>query len=99
MNNEQYKSNLSKEKSMLFQRNTSKFWELVFRQKIDFSPCDVSVIWAGVPGADGGRLLREFLLFPTENFPIDTHFFGTGNKLLFNALPTAIISKEYYIRS
>ena len=94
---EQYKSNLSKEKSMLCHRNTSKFWELVFRQKIDFSTCDVSVIWAGEPGADGGGLLREFLLFAMENFPIGTHFFGTGNKLFFTALPTAIISKEYCI--
>ena len=95
----QYKSNLSKEKSMLCHRNTSKFLELVFRQKISFSTCDVSMIWAGEPGADGGELLREFLLFALEGFPIDSHFFGTGNKLFFTALPTAIISKEYYILS
>ena len=95
----QYKSNLSKEKSMLCHRNTSKFLELVFRQKISFSTCDVSMIWAGEPGADGGELLREFLLFAFEGFPIDSHFFGTGNKLFFTALPTAIISKEYYILS
>ena len=82
---------------MLCQRNTSKFWELVFWQKIDFSTCVVSVIWAGEPGADGGGLLREFLLFAMENFPIGTHFFGTGNKLFLTALPTAIISKEYCI--
>ena len=44
---EQYKSNLCKKKSMLCHRNTGKFWELIFRQKIDFSTCDVSVIWAG----------------------------------------------------
>ena len=44
---EQYKSNLCKKKSMLCHRNTGKFWELIFRQKIDFSICDVSVIWAG----------------------------------------------------
>ena len=82
---------------MLCHRNTSKFWELVFRQKINFSTCDVSGIRAGEPGADGGGLPREFLLFAMENFPIDTHFFGTGNKLFFTALPTAIISKEYCI--
>ena len=32
-----------------------------------------------------------------ENFPIDMPFFATGNKLIFTALPTAIVSKEYYI--
>ena len=35
--------------------------------------------------------------FAMENFPIDTHFLGTGNKLFFTVLPTAIISKKYYI--
>ena len=65
---------------MLCHRNTSKLWELVFRQKIDFCTCDVSIIWAGEPGADGGGLLREFLLFAMENFPINTPFFGPGNK-------------------
>ena len=94
---EQYKSNISKEKSMFCQRNTIKFGELVFLQKIDFSTCGVSVIWAAEPGADGGGLLRKFLLFAMENFPIGTHFFGTGNKLFFTALPTAIVSKEYCI--
>ena len=95
---EQYESNLRKQKSMLCYRNTSQFWELVFRQKIDFPTCDVSVIWAWEPGVDGGELLRDFLLFAMENFPIDTHFLGTGNKLFFTALSTAIISNEYYIR-
>ena len=41
---EQYESNLRTQKSMLCYRNTSQFWELVFRQKIDFPTCDVSVI-------------------------------------------------------
>ena len=32
-----------------------------------------------------------------ENFPIDTHFLGTGNQLFFTVLPTAITPKKYYI--
>ena len=62
-----------------------------------FDKKSIFVIWAAELGVDGGELLREFLLFAMENFPIDTHFLGTGKKLFFTALPTAIISMEYYI--
>ena len=49
-------------RSVLVHWNPSKFWDVLFRQNINFSEFDISIIWAGEQGADGGVLYRGFFI-------------------------------------
>ena len=83
--------------SILVHRNPSKFWEVLFRQNINFSESDISIIWAGEQGADGGGLYRKILLHSMENFPFLTDLvFERSQLLLFTAIPEAVMHKKYH---
>ena len=84
-------------RSVLVHRNPSKFWEVLFRQNINISESDISIIWAGEQGADGGGLYRSFLLHSMENFPVLTNLvFGRSQLLLFTAIPEAVMHRKYH---
>ena len=77
-------------------RNPSKFWEVLLRQNINFWESDISIIWAGEQGADGGGLYKEFLLHSMENFPLTNQVFGRSQSLLFTAIPEAVMHEKYH---
>ena len=84
-------------RSVLVHRNPSKFWEVLFRQNINFSESDISIIWAGEQGADVEDLYREFLLRSMENFPFLTNLvFERSQSLFFTAIPEAVMHKKYH---
>ena len=84
-------------RSVLVHRNPSKFWEVLFRQNINFSEFDISIILAGEQGVYGGGLYREFLLHSMENFPFLTNLvFGRSQSLLYTAIPEAVMHKKYH---
>ena len=84
-------------RSVLVHRNPSKFWEVLFRQNINFSGSDISIIWAGEQDADGRGLYKEFLLHSMENFLFLTNLvFGRSQSLLFTAIPGAVMHKKYH---
>ena len=83
-------------RSVLVQRNPSKFWDVLLRQIINFSESDISIIWAGEQGADGGGLYSEFLLHSMENFPFLTNLvLERSQSLLFTAISEAVMHKKY----
>ena len=84
-------------RSVLVHRNPSKFWEVLFRQNINFSESDTSIIWAGEQGADVKGLYREFLLHSMENFLFLTNLvFERSKSLFFTAIPEAVMHKKYH---
>ena len=86
----------SVECKLLCHRKKEKFWNVLFRQKVNLCTNAVTVIWAGEPGADGGGLYREFLLHSMANFDsIENLLFGCRSTQFFTALPEAIRLNQY----
>ena len=68
-------------RSVLVQRNPSKFWDVLLRQIINFSESDISIIWAGEQGAYRWGLYREFSLHSVENFSfLTSRVFGRSQR-------------------
>ena len=49
------------DKSVICQRDSIRFWDVIFRQTFDLAEENISVYFAGEPGADAGGPMREFL--------------------------------------
>ena len=73
-------SSFSRVSTILCHRKKRKFWDILFRQKVDLATSSINVIWAGEAGADGGGLYREFLLYAMGNFSdLSNLIFGHPN--------------------
>ena len=49
------------DKSAICQRDSIRFWDVIFCQTFDLAEEHISVYFAGEPGADAGGPMKEFL--------------------------------------
>ena len=83
--------------NVLCHRHSNRFWKVLLRQGVDFSKIDTKIIWAGEPGADGGGLYREFLLYAITNLENSNLLFGKSPNCLFTGYADAILKNTYRV--
>ena len=85
------------DKHIIIQRNKTKFWNVLLRQKFNPAVQDLKIRFAGEAGAGVG-LLREFLTICMQNIANAPNlFFGESTKLFFKATPESIMNKTYFL--
>ncbi|XP_057306867.1 uncharacterized protein LOC130645038 isoform X2 [Hydractinia symbiolongicarpus] len=86
-----------KKKIIIIQRDKSKFWSVLFRQKLNLTTHAPCVRFAGEAGADAGGPLREFLTLSMKNIPLlSTMVFGEEKCLCFDANTESLIDNKYF---
>ena len=86
-----------KDKKIIAQRASTRFWTVLFRQVFDLVQHNISVRFSGELGADEGGPYREFLRLCMERFSDTGGFFGSTSSLVPTAAPDKLQAKMYYI--
>ena len=92
-----YESNEKERKPVIAQRDLSRFWPIIFRQKFDLRVHAMKIRFAGEPGADAGGPLSEFLTLCMRNFWISPTVFGSRVNVCFKDSPVSYIDQHYFI--
>ena len=83
-------------KHIIIQRDPSRFWNVLWRQKFDLSKETIMIRFAGEAGADAGGPLREFLTLAMQRFSkISGLLFGEG-EVCFKLVPQSLLDRSYY---
>ena len=90
-----FQKNVGETVNVLCHRHPNRFWKMLLRQGVNFSKIDTKIIWAGEPGADGGGLYREFLLYAITNLENSNLLFGKPPNCFFTGYADAILKNIY----
>ena len=86
-----------KDKSVICQRDSVRFWDVIFRQTFDLAEENISVYFAGEPGADAGGPMRKFLTLCMKKIhQIADMFFGNQSNIFFKLNPKCMVKNYYY---
>ena len=79
------------------QRDSIRFLDAIFRQIFDLAEENISVYFAGEPGADAGGPMRKFLtLWIKKMHQISDMFFGNQDNIFFKLNSKCMMKKYYY---
>lgn len=85
-------------KTVIVQREQSKFWAVLFRQSLNLQVHAPNIRFAGEAGADAGGPLREFLTLVMKRIPsIPSMVFGNEKCICFTANPDSLIKQQYFL--
>ena len=79
---------------MISQRDSVRFWDVIFRQTFDLAEENISVYFAGETGADASGPMREFLTsYMKKMHQITDMFFGNQDNIFFKLNPKCMMKK------
>ena len=82
------------DKSVISQRDSVRFWDVIFRQTFDLAEENISVYFAGETGADASGPMREFLTsYMKKMHQITDMFFGNQDNIFFKLNPKCMMKK------
>ena len=84
-------------RNVIVQRDISKFWTLIFKQKFDVVNDTLVIRFAGEAAADAGGPFNEFLTLCMKRFSAAPGlFFGHVNSLCFKAVPEDLMEERCF---
>ena len=90
-----FQKNVGETVNVLCHCHPNRFWKVLQRQGVDLSKIDTKTIWAGEPGADGGGLYPEFLLYAIANLENSNLLLRKPPNCFFTGSADAILKNTY----